>query len=203
MTPKQGTRVRMSREARRTQLIELGLEMLRTRPLEEISIEVVAEAAGVSRALLFHYFDSKQDFHVAVAGELGRQLLERTEPDPAADPIEALRGSMAAYLDYVCDHPEAYQALVRGAASTDPRMREVADGTRAVMTRRILDRAPALGVPTGPVTELTVAGWLAFVEETTLRWLRESTLDRADFERVITVSLPALAMVVVDPLASN
>ncbi|MCU1657877.1 MAG: TetR family transcriptional regulator, partial [Pseudonocardiales bacterium] len=56
-------RIRLSPEARRAQLIELGVEMLATRTLDELSVEDIAQQAGISRGLLFHYFSSKQEFH--------------------------------------------------------------------------------------------------------------------------------------------
>ncbi len=51
-------RVRLSPEERRAQLIDLGVRMLADRPLEQISVEDIADQAGVSRGLLFHYFAS-------------------------------------------------------------------------------------------------------------------------------------------------
>ena len=59
-------RVRMSPDNRREQLLELGVRLLSTRPLEDLSIETLAEEAGISRGLLYHYFGNKQDFHTAV-----------------------------------------------------------------------------------------------------------------------------------------
>ena len=60
-------RTRLTPEARRAQLIELGVEMLATRTLDELSVEEIAQHAGISRGLLFHYFASKQEFHIEVA----------------------------------------------------------------------------------------------------------------------------------------
>lgn len=190
-------RTRMSPEARRDQLIELGLAMLKDRPLEQVSIDAIADAAGVSRALLFHYFESRQDFHVAIARAQAEEMLERTEPDPGLDdPLLMLTGSMSAFIDYVSDNREAYTAFMRGSASADPAMREVFDHTRGVMARRVLDRAPALGVEVTPMTEMAVHGWMSFVEETTIRWLVDSVVDRDELLALITNALPAIAAAV-------
>ncbi|WP_083862831.1 TetR/AcrR family transcriptional regulator [Gordonia soli] len=184
----------MSPEARRDQLIDLGLAMLADRPLEQVSIDAIAEAAGVSRALLFHYFESKQDFHVAIARAQAEQMLERTAPDATlGDPLVILAASMSEFIDYVVAHSTAYTTLMRGASSADPAMREVVDNTRQVMARRILDHAPALGVEVTPLTEMTVHGWIAFVEETTISWLTEPRVSRDELLGLISASLPALA----------
>lgn len=187
----------MSPEARRDQLIELGLSMLGDRPLEQVSIDAIAEAAGVSRALLFHYFESKQDFHVAIARAQADEMLECTAPDPAlGDPIAMLTASMSAFIDYVSENRKAYTAFMRGSSSADPAMREVFDATRAVMAARVLEHAPALGITVEPVVEMTVHGWIAFVEETTISWLTDPVITRDELLALISAALPALATVV-------
>lgn len=192
-------RTRMSPEARRDQLIEYGLAMVGDRPLEEITIDAIADAAGVSRALLFHYFASKQEFHVAIAQAQADRMLARTEPDASlGDPMAILSASMAAFVDYVSENRTAYTALIRGASSSDAAMREVFDRTREVMVARVLDHAPVFGVEVTPVVVMSVHGWIAFVEETTIRWLTAETPDAGTITRdellaLITAALPALA----------
>ena len=60
-------RQRLTVDARREQLLGLGMELFSTRAYEEVWIEEIAERAGVSRGLLYHYFPTKRDFYVAVA----------------------------------------------------------------------------------------------------------------------------------------
>jgi AcrR family transcriptional regulator len=63
-------------EARRAQLVALGLKMLSTRPLDKVAIDDIAAEAGISRGLLFHYFPTKRDYHVAVARAAAQDLLD-------------------------------------------------------------------------------------------------------------------------------
>ncbi|UAK38541.1 TetR/AcrR family transcriptional regulator [Gordonia bronchialis] len=194
MTVTQGKRTRMSPEARRDQLIEYGLEMVAQRPLEQVSIEAIAEAAGVSRALLFHYFESKQDFHVAIAQTQSERMLACTAPDESlGDPLAILQSSMSAFVDYVSVNRSAYMTLIRGASSVDPAMRAVFDSTRSVMAQRVLDHLPALGIAVTPTIEITVRGWMSFVEETTIGWLEDPRISRDELLALITAALPALA----------
>ncbi|HJQ06642.1 MAG TPA: helix-turn-helix domain-containing protein, partial [Nocardioides sp.] len=60
------TRTRLSPEERRTRLLELGVRLFSTRTIDEISIDLVMEEAGVSRGLIYHYFDGKQGYREAV-----------------------------------------------------------------------------------------------------------------------------------------
>lgn len=184
----------MSPAARREQLLELGLQMVAERPLEEVSIDAIAEEAGVSRALLFHYFASKQDFHVAIARAQGDRMLALTAPDESLeDPIEILAGSLAAFVDYVGAHRTAYTAFLRGSGSADPAMRAVVDDTRTAMVDRILDHAPALGVELTPMVRVGTFGWIAFVEEVTISYLTDQLISRDELLALVTSSLPALA----------
>lgn len=189
----------MTPAARREQFIELGMEMLRDHALEEVTTEAIADAAGVSRALLFHYFQSKQDFHVALASAQAELMLERTLPDPSAgEPLDILRVSMSAFVDFVYENAGAYRAMLRGATSSDPALQEIFAGTRATMSRRILDHGDALGISATPLIAMAVNGWLSFVEEVTLQWLADAgDVDREQLLGLITGSLPMLAGVAV------
>lgn len=185
-------RVRLNPEARRAQLIELGVEMLATRTLDELSVEDIAAQAGISRGLLFHYFSSKQEFHLEVARAAAHELLRRTEPDPSLSPVDALHGSLTAFVDYVEENPDNYCSLVRGAASGDAEMRAIFDETRASMAGRVILIVGELGVEMGPRAQLAVQGWIAFAEACVLGWLDSRAFDRKHLLDLLTKALPAV-----------
>lgn len=172
-----GTRVRLDREERRSQLVQLGLEMLATRSLDQLAIEDIAKAANISRGLLFHYFASKRDFHVAVVRAAAADMLAHTEVDSTLPMLEQLRLALEAFVDYVSTNPDAYVALVRGAGGADPGLRAVFEETRATITQRLLVH---LGDDQPPRVRLAVRGWVAFAEDVTLQWLSGAApeLDR-------------------------
>ena len=101
------TRVRMSPESRREQLLDLGVRLLSTRALDELSIELLAEEAGISRGLLYHYFGNKQEFHVAVVRRAVEDLLRRSPPPRGHRADRAAAASLGAYVDYVVDNTRA------------------------------------------------------------------------------------------------
>lgn len=169
-----GTRTRMSREQRRAQLIELGMEAVKASSFDEVSVEQVADAAGISRGLLFHYFPTRRDFLVAIAEAGAQQLLDVTAPDPDLDPLAQLRVGMAAYVAFIVDRRDAYIALVRGAAGGDPAMLEVVRSTRQEVVRRILDGLGIAYDDAVPTVRIALHGWLGFVEEAAIAWLEES-----------------------------
>src|SRR3989442_8847580 len=105
------TRVRLDPEARRAQLVQLGLQMLAGRPLDQLPVDEIAAAAGISRGLLFHYFPTKRDFGLAVARAAALHLLEQADPDPSLNPLERLRQGLDAFVPFVQRNRELYLAL--------------------------------------------------------------------------------------------
>ena len=187
-------RTRLDPAARRAQLIELGVEMLATRTLDELSVEDIATQAGISRGLLFHYFASKQEFHVEVARAAAAALIDRTAPDPTLPALDALRGALAAFIDYVEENPDSYKSLVRGAASGDADMRAIFDATRSTMAGRVVAVLGELGLPLGPRAELAVHGWVAFTEECVIRSIDGDVRDRDALLDMLAKALPALVL---------
>jgi AcrR family transcriptional regulator len=192
------TRTRLDPEERRAQLIALGVQMLATRTLDALSVEDIAREAGISRGLLFHYFASKQEFHVEVARAAAQQLLDRTQPDATLAPVDALRDGIGAFIGYVEENPDNYKSLVRGAASGDEQMRAIFDATRATMAQRVVDVVAALGFELSPRAQLAVHGWVAYCEECTIRWIDTRTVSRAELQEMLTKSLPAVVLAATD-----
>lgn len=185
-------RVRLSPGVRREQLLQLGVELLATRTLDELSIDLLAEEAGISRGLLFHYFRNKQEFHRAVVQRAAADLLERTEPDLSLDAMPGLLASLENYIDYVIANHRSYISLVRGAASGDAALREIFDQTRDALTLRITAHLDAFGAPDTPGVRLLARGWSALVEEAVLAWLPDPQVSKEELLRMLAASLPAV-----------
>lgn len=174
---------RLSPGARRAQLISVGVRLLRDRPLTDLALEDVAAAAGISRALPFHYFATRTEFLVAVLEAAGQEFLAATDPAPHLPPLERLRAGIEAYLDWVGDRPSEYLALTRSAAGADPALRRVFERSREDLVDRLL-----LGVdadPAEPLLRLAVRGWAAMTEEMVAAWNRQPAAARDDLVALI------------------
>ncbi|QNG18098.1 TetR/AcrR family transcriptional regulator [Rhodococcus triatomae] len=200
-------RTRLSPEQRKEQFIELGAQMLTERNLESISVEDIADQAGVSRGLLYNYFASKHDFHIAIVQRTSDELLSQTDPGVVArgveEPFGLLHAVLESYVDYVTDNSNGYISLLRGTASGDADMRAVFERTRTEMSARILDHLPLLGIERSAHVELAVRGWIAFVEEATITWLRAPSIEREQLIRMHVQALPALAVASSPELAAT
>jgi AcrR family transcriptional regulator len=167
-----GRRRRLSAEDRRKQLVGIGLQMLRTQPIHDLSIDAVAAEAGISRGLLFHYFPTKRDFYIAVVSAAGRRLLRVTKPDPSLPPDEQLRQMLLSFVAFVTRRRDSYISFVRGAAGGDVYVVEIYAETRAALTTRVLELLGVSAAATQPASpmRLTVHAWLAYVEDLAIEW---------------------------------
>jgi AcrR family transcriptional regulator len=183
----------MSTDDRREHLLSAGVELLRRRPHEEVSIEEIADAAGVSKGLLYHYFPTKKDFLVA-AIQRGQVLLaERLRPAPDLPAEAQLDASLDGFLDYVEEHATAYASIFRGGSS-DPDILAVLDAGRNEQLQTLLGAVGSwtespVSAERSPQLETAVQGWLFFVEGAVLRWLDHKDLDRDQLRMLLKATL--------------
>ena len=71
-------------DERRAALLELRPRAVHPHPYDELSMAAIAREAGISKALLYHYFPSKQAYFVATMQEAAQQLADRVRPGRAA-----------------------------------------------------------------------------------------------------------------------
>ena len=153
----------------------------------------IAREAGISKALLYHYFASKQDFFVATLEQKVAELASRIHPDPELAPAQQLATSLDAFLGWVEENGDAYAKLVRGAGAV-PEVREVMEEVREATAEQILGGLP--GPPT-PARRTAVRAWLWFMDGAILDWLAHGDLAR---EKLKTLLLRALEGALGEPL---
>src|SRR3954451_4504223 len=95
---------RLDVDARRAQLVALGERLFTTHAYGELSMARIAREAGISKALLYHYFPSKQAYFEATLQAAAEQLAADTEPDPSLAPAQQLERSLDAYLGWIDEH---------------------------------------------------------------------------------------------------
>ena len=176
-------RRRLTTEQRRHELIKAAAHLFGTRPYDDVSIDEIAEAAGASRALLYHYFASKQQLVRAVVEHESTALR-------AAIQGQELSSALAAYLDYVESHPHGYRLLHQGALGFDGEIRAMITESREHIERIVLDRLHSSGA--GVETRLAIRGWTGFAITVCLDWINDSSIDRQTVESVLMRSLDQL-----------
>ena len=182
-------RLRRTAGDRRAQLVQIGLELLPTTPVQELTIDEVARRAGISRSLLFHYFATKREYYTAVTRAAADLLWEHLLPRPGTPPEELVAGMLDRYVGWVETYRETHLAFVRGAAGGDPWVAEVYEETRERLVEVALS---ALGLPSDEARRQLVRSWFAFTETLVGQWAQEPTLSRPDLLALLSDVLARL-----------
>ncbi|MBT2428693.1 TetR/AcrR family transcriptional regulator [Streptomyces sp. ISL-112] len=175
---------RLSVEERRAQLLVAALGLFAHRAPDEVSLDEVAVAAGVSRPLVYRYFPGgRQQLYEAALGSAADELkLCFTEP-PAGPPTERVARVLDRYLRFVDEHDTGFSALLRGGSVVETsRTTTIVDGVRRAAAEEILSHLGRIGGSgpqsagprsAGPRLRMMVRSWIAAVEAASLIWLDE------------------------------
>ncbi|MEU9959239.1 TetR/AcrR family transcriptional regulator [Streptomyces sp. NPDC050982] len=189
-----GVRRRMGVEERRQQLIGVALDLFSRRSPDDVSIDEIAAAAGISRPLVYHYFPGKLSLYEAALKRASDDLAERFI-EPQEGPLGArLLRVMRRYFDFVDEHGPGFSALMRGGPAVgSTNTNALIEGVRQAAYLQILahlriDRPPAR-------LELVVRSWISLAESTALIWLDGRRIPRAELEAQLVHDFAALAAV--------
>ena len=146
----QPQRKRLSAEDRRAAILDAALEIFARRGYNGASIDEIAQAAGISKALIYEHFPSKKDLHGSLLERHVQQIfvaLARTAD--TAEPGEVrLRRGVDAFFEWVEAHRQAFRLLFRD--TFEPEVAEVLDRLQAQATGAIAALIAAEPAEPGP-----------------------------------------------------
>ncbi|MEU5953495.1 TetR/AcrR family transcriptional regulator [Streptomyces sp. NPDC047525] len=189
-----GVRRRMGVEERRQQLIGVALDLFSHRSPDDVSIDEIAAAAGISRPLVYHYFPGKLSLYEAALQRAADDLADRFV-EPMEGPLGArLLRVMGRFLDFVDGHGPGFSALMRGGPAVgSSTTNALIDSVRQAAYIQILAH---LGITDPPARlELVVRSWISLAESTALIWLDGRRIPRAELELQLVHDFAALAAV--------
>jgi len=171
---------RLNVEERRSQLLEAALTLFAHRAPEEVSLDDVAEAAGVSRPLVYRYFPGgKQQLYEAALRSAAEELQQCFDEPREGPLLPRLARALDRYLGFVDEHDAGFSALLQGGSVVETsRTTAIVDGVRRAAAVHILSH---LGVAApGPRLRMTVRMWITAVEAASLIWLDEDKQPPVD-----------------------
>ncbi|MFD4540416.1 TetR/AcrR family transcriptional regulator [Streptomyces bauhiniae] len=182
MTPQAATPAyrRLSVEQRRSQLLESALALFAHRAPEDVSLDDVAEAAGVSRPLVYRYFPGGKQQLYEAALTSAAEALKLCFDEPRQGPtVPRLARVLDRYLAFVDEHDTGFSALLQGGSVVETsRTTALVDGVRRAAAEHLYRH---LGVAEpGPRLRMTVRMWIAAVEASSLIWLDEEKQPARD-----------------------
>ncbi|MYX26122.1 TetR family transcriptional regulator [Streptomyces sp. SID8381] len=189
-----GVRRRMGVEERRQQLIGVALELFSRRSPDDVSIDEIAAAAGISRPLVYHYFPGKLSLYEAALKRASEDLADRFV-EPHEGPLGArLLRVMGRFFDFVDEHGPGFSALMRGGPAVgSTTTNALIDSVRQAAYEQILAHLQVQDPPAR--LELIVRSWISLAESTALIWLDGRRIPRAELEVQLVQDFAALAAV--------
>ncbi len=178
---------RLQVDERRRRLLELGADLFARHSFGELSMARIAREAGISKALLYHYFPSKQDYFVATLRQGAEEIARRTQPDPELPPLDALAGSIEGFLGWIEENEQAYLKLMESVGSV-PEVKAMIDRIRDATSTRILEGLGA-GDPPPPKLRAAARAWLWYMDGAILDWLEHRDMSRAELRDLLLGSL--------------
>ncbi|GAA0646558.1 TetR/AcrR family transcriptional regulator [Streptomyces thermocarboxydovorans] len=190
-----GVRRRMGVEERRQQLIGVALELFSRRSPDDVSIDEIASAAGISRPLVYHYFPGKLSLYEAALQRASDDLASRFA-EPHEGPLGArLLRVMGRFFDFVEDHGPGFSALMRGGPAVgSSTTNALIDSVRQAAYDNMLSHMGVVG-EAPPRLELVIRSWISLVESTALIWLEGKRIPRGELEAQLVHDFAALAAV--------
>jgi AcrR family transcriptional regulator len=128
---------RLPRADRERLMLRAAGEAFSRHGLHRSSMDEIAQAAGVTKPMLYRYFRSKEDLYAAYLRMTGQELIDRVRAPETRDrpPRERLRAGLRAFLTYVEEHRAGWRVL--HGESTAPADADIAREVAALRGRII------------------------------------------------------------------
>ncbi|MGH3904099.1 MAG: TetR/AcrR family transcriptional regulator [Pseudonocardiaceae bacterium] len=170
------------REERRTVLVRAAIAAIRKHG-PDVAMEDIAAEAGVSKPILYRYFQDKGDLYMAVSehatGFMRAALLSGLDTD--GDPRELLALVIDTYLTFIQDEPELYRFVVRRSFPDRPVQRDPVTTNNALIAGTLStifsDRLRTLGMDPGGAETWAHAG-VGMVQAAGDWWLERRPMSR-------------------------
>jgi AcrR family transcriptional regulator len=186
-------RTRLAIDARRKQLLRVGVELLRFRTPDEISIEDVARSAGVSRGLLYHYFDDRDAFVLAVLDQASDELRDALRGGRELRGRERIAAATDAFIGFAEAHAAGFRAVLTGGVAN----RKIAALIEQARERDLDAFVAAIATATADpgaarrsnILRAAAHAHMHFMEGAVVRWLTRREITREQLHELIVRTL--------------
>lgn len=172
-------RTRLDPAVRRRQIVEAAARVFSEHEPGEVSFELIADEAGVSRSLVYSYFGDRGSLFAAAYNHEMERL--DAEIDRALESLgsdrERLARAVAAYLGFAWRHRSSWELIASASSSRHPAVRE------AIQART--DRIAA-SITGAPAARLLVRGVIGMLEAAAIHTLENDDVDPEGLAELLT-----------------
>ena len=156
--------------------MEVAVQVFARNGFHGTSMNDVAEAAGVTKPVLYQHFDSKQALYLALVAEVGNRLLTSITKATAGatNGREMTDLGFRAYFRFVAEDHDAFLLLYGSGASRDD---EATAAVRALTAEAAKAISPLIAVDVDPLHRRVLAQGLVGMAEGVSRFLVELGAD--------------------------
>jgi AcrR family transcriptional regulator len=183
------TRVRLSRSARRAQLLVAARDVFAAQGYHAAAMDDIADRAGVSKPVLYQHFPGKRELYLALLEEHVSELADRVAEAMGRtdDNRERVDAAVGAYFEFIDSEGEAFRLVFESDLRNDADVRAIVDRGTGVCVEAI---AEVIAADTGadPERALLLAAALTGLSETSARWWlpRKGTVSRDEAVTLIS-----------------
>ncbi|MFD5030593.1 TetR/AcrR family transcriptional regulator [Streptomyces sp. NPDC058220] len=165
-------------EIRRSELITTGRKLFANTSYDALSMDDIAQHAGVAKGLIYYYFNNKRGYYLAIVEDSVAELVTLAATGADLPRTQRVQRTVEAYLSFAQHNEAAYRTIVTGGVGFDTEVQAIRDAVRTGLVATIAEGAYGRqDIP--PIARLALLGWLSSVEWLTLEWLghQELTLE--------------------------
>ena len=190
---------RLDPEQRRLQILDAANALFAEHAYDEVSIEDIASAAGVTRGLVHHYFGGRKEVYVALVEQLGAVREERLRRPVGRSARARVSDTVSRWLDWTEDNRAIYLATMgRGEDIADPDVRRiVTDLVRRAVA--LLTTFHAEIAEDSPRLRYALECWTGLNRAATRRWLTGEATREATHELIASTLEHVLRTFGADP----
>ncbi|HMG39929.1 MAG TPA: TetR/AcrR family transcriptional regulator [Acidimicrobiales bacterium] len=163
---------RLPAARRRRQLLEVALHVFAKQGFYVTSMSDIAEAAGVTKPVLYQHFVSKRQLYGQLLAEVGSQIQEAITKAvaSASSPREQVERGFAAYFTFVDDHRDSFRLFYTRGSSRDEEFSAITREVENTIAEQVAGLIEIEGL-TAEQRRLLGHGIVGMIEGASTRWM--------------------------------
>jgi AcrR family transcriptional regulator len=174
----------MPRAERERSILEIAGQVFAHDGYHSASMDEIARSAGVSKPMLYAYFESKEGLYLTYIERSGQELVERLQRAFAdgRGATSHVREQVGEFLSFVEEHRDGWRVLFGEASANRPVADQVAEMRRriALAVRQLVESGLPDPRPPAPAAELAAHAIVGAGESLANWWLEHPEVNRED-----------------------
>lgn len=163
---------RLPAARRRRQLLEVALKVFAQQGFFVTSMSDIAEAAGVTKPVLYQHFRSKRELYGKLLTEVGDQIQDAITKAVASahSPREQVEQGFAAYFRFVDDHRDAFRLFYTSGSQRDEEFSAITHKVENTLAEQVAGLIEIEGL-SSEQRQLLGHGIVGMIEGASTHWL--------------------------------